>query len=206
VLPSSTCRTPSSALLILTSTPHLTSTSSHHLNPKFLPHTSGPISPAQLSIPKANRMPFAWTPESERTLLLVAVSQGSVQPGATLWNAMIQALGDGVTDRSVRYSTPAFSQVFRTPFTSPHSHPALTSCCTTISPSHQPPILKPYYILLCCSPFCTMSSTWNGWNSDSERNILLLAMGKTVSFHKSGSFCAEVATFLGGGVTPNAVR
>jgi hypothetical protein len=48
-------------------------------------------------------MPFAWTPESERTLLLVAMSQGSIQPGATLWNAMIQTLGDGVTDRSVRY-------------------------------------------------------------------------------------------------------
>ena len=48
-------------------------------------------------------MPFAWTPEDERVLLLVAISQGNVQPGATLWNAMIQALGDGVTDRAVRY-------------------------------------------------------------------------------------------------------
>jgi hypothetical protein len=47
-------------------------------------------------------MPFAWTPENERTLLLVAISQGNVQPGAALWNAMIQALGD-VTDRAVRY-------------------------------------------------------------------------------------------------------
>ncbi len=48
-------------------------------------------------------MPFTWSLETERTLLLVAVSQGNVQPGSALWNAMIQALGDGVTDRAVRY-------------------------------------------------------------------------------------------------------
>jgi hypothetical protein len=51
-----------------------------------------------------------------------------------------------------------------------------------------------------------MSSTRNGWDGESERILLLLAMGRTVSFNKHGSFCAEVATFLGGGVTPNAVR
>lgn len=44
------------------------------------------------------------------------------------------------------------------------------------------------------------------WNSENERTILLLAMGKTVSFDKASPFCAEVATFLGGGVTANAVR
>ena len=54
-------------------------------------------------IPNPNKMPFSWTPENERTLLLVAISQGNVQPGAPLWNAMIQALGNGVTDRAVRY-------------------------------------------------------------------------------------------------------
>ncbi len=44
------------------------------------------------------------------------------------------------------------------------------------------------------------------WNSETERHILLLAMGKTVSFDKTGPFCAEAAASLGGGVTSNAVR
>jgi hypothetical protein len=44
------------------------------------------------------------------------------------------------------------------------------------------------------------------WNAENERSMLLLAMGKTVSFDKTSQFCTEVAAFLGGGVTPNAVR
>lgn len=54
-------------------------------------------------------MPFAWNSENERTILLVALSQGGVQPGAALWNAMIEALGGGVTDRAVRYKVVCIS-------------------------------------------------------------------------------------------------
>lgn len=44
------------------------------------------------------------------------------------------------------------------------------------------------------------------WTSESEKTILLKAMGKQVSFDKTSPFCIEVAASLGGGVTPNAVR
>ncbi len=44
------------------------------------------------------------------------------------------------------------------------------------------------------------------WTSESEKTILLKAMGKQVSFDKTSPFCAEVAASLGGGVTQNAVR
>lgn len=44
------------------------------------------------------------------------------------------------------------------------------------------------------------------WNSDAEKTLLLMSMGKHVSFDKTSSFCKEVAAALGGGVTPNAVR
>jgi hypothetical protein len=58
---------------------------------------------SKVSFRKPIKMPFTWTPETERTLLLVAISQGNVQPGGTLWDAMIQALSNDVTVRAVRY-------------------------------------------------------------------------------------------------------
>jgi hypothetical protein len=71
-----------------------------------------------------------------------------------------------------------------------------------ISPTHQLPILKLPTLLAAISVYA-MPFTWT---SESEKTILVMAMGKQVSFDKASPFCAEVAASLGGGVTPNAVR
>ena len=148
-------------------------------------------------------MPFTWTPESERNLLLVAISQGNVQPGQALWNAMIQALGNGVTDRAVRYLGSLLliqntsADILALP--SLHHH---TLFPQKFPQTHALPKVKSFDTAL----FLLSQKMSFTWNSEADRTILLLAMGKTVSFHKASPFCAEVASFLGGGVTPNAVR
>ena len=49
-------------------------------------------------------MPLHRTIEKDKALLLAAVKHGQVPQGQDLWNAMIQAVGDGATERAVRYS------------------------------------------------------------------------------------------------------
>lgn len=48
-------------------------------------------------------MPYKWTPESERALLLLAFAEVA-PPAATIWQSVAEKLGGGLSGSACRYT------------------------------------------------------------------------------------------------------
>jgi hypothetical protein len=47
-------------------------------------------------------MPFVWTAETERLMLLMAIQEANVKPTKQLWSTVAANLGGGLTPSAVR--------------------------------------------------------------------------------------------------------
>ena len=52
-------------------------------------------------------MPYIWSPEAERALLLAAIQEADLKPSKTVWANVATALGGGLTAGAVRYTNPS---------------------------------------------------------------------------------------------------
>jgi hypothetical protein len=50
-------------------------------------------------------MPFDWTAERERSMLLMAIQEANVKPTKQLWSTVAANLGGGLTPSAVRYDS-----------------------------------------------------------------------------------------------------
>jgi hypothetical protein len=49
-------------------------------------------------------MPYQWTAERERQMLLLAISRANLRPSADTWTAVAGLLGGGLSASAVRYA------------------------------------------------------------------------------------------------------
>ena len=52
-------------------------------------------------------MPFVWTAETERLMLLMAIQEANVKPTKQLWSTVAANLGGGLSPSAVRCDPPA---------------------------------------------------------------------------------------------------
>ncbi len=56
-------------------------------------------------------MPYKWNPESERALLLSAITKSDYKPSTQIWSAVADEMGSGLNANACQY---ALSTVFET--------------------------------------------------------------------------------------------
>lgn len=49
-------------------------------------------------------MPFRWTPDSERAMLVHVIATADIKPTTEVWNDVAQRIGGGLNGNAVRYS------------------------------------------------------------------------------------------------------
>jgi hypothetical protein len=54
-------------------------------------------------------MPYKWNPETERALLLAAITESDHKPSNHVWNAIATKLGEGLTASAVSYDLPSMA-------------------------------------------------------------------------------------------------
>jgi hypothetical protein len=73
-------------------------------------------------------MPFDWTAEKERLMLLMAIQEANVKPTKQLWSTVAAKLGGGLSPSAVRYDPVNEIRCNQVPPAQTHHQPLLTSC------------------------------------------------------------------------------
>lgn len=67
---------------------------------------------------RSNKMPFNWTVERERQMLLLAICEANLKPTMETWSIVAKILGEGITPSAVRWDASCRSSLhfrFRSP-------------------------------------------------------------------------------------------
>ena len=75
-------------------------------------------------------MPFDWTAERERLMLLMAIQEANVKPTKQLWSTVAANLGGGLTPSAVRCDPVNEIDAIKFPALSHHQPSSSTSCVT----------------------------------------------------------------------------
>ena len=73
-------------------------------------------------------MPFDWTAESERLMLLMAIQEANIKPTKQLWSTVAANLGGGLTPSAVRCAPVNGIGAIKFPPLSHHQPSSSTPC------------------------------------------------------------------------------
>lgn len=86
-------------------------------------------------------MPYNWTPERERQMLLLAISSANLRPSGDTWSAVAGLMGGGLTPSAIRFATLSLSCFFLF-FPLPLNLPRKARCLATNFLFPKPKILQ----------------------------------------------------------------